>query len=114
MSNPGGGGWDSKNFLCKVSYLVVEFPIGAAGSWRKDRTRSRRTTPGSPRTALAVAAEQRQGAIAVARVLRRQCLSVTDEFTKEGLAIDVDGRIRSNSFIRATTGASRWLLRARP
>jgi putative transposase len=43
-----------------------------------------------------------------------KCLTVTDEFTKEGLAIDVDGRIRSNSFIRATTGASRWLLRARP
>lgn len=54
-------------FFCKVSYLVVEFPLGAAGSWRKDRTRSRRTTPGSPRTALAVAADERQGAIAVAR-----------------------------------------------
>ena len=24
-----------------------------------------------------------------------KCLTVTDEFTKEGLAIDVDGRIRS-------------------
>jgi putative transposase len=24
-----------------------------------------------------------------------KCLAVTDEFTKEGLAIDVDGRIRS-------------------
>jgi putative transposase len=26
---------------------------------------------------------------------QRKCLTVTDEFTKEGLAIDVDGRIRS-------------------
>ena len=28
-----------------------------------------------------------------------KCLTVTDEFTKEGLAIDVDGRIRSPSVI---------------
>jgi hypothetical protein len=29
------------------------------------------------------------------RPLQLKCLTVTDEFTKEGLAIDVDGRIRS-------------------
>ena len=28
-----------------------------------------------------------------------KCLTVTDEFTKEGLAIDVDGRIRSPRLI---------------
>jgi putative transposase len=33
-----------------------------------------------------------------------KCLTVTDEFTKEGLAIDVDGRIRSARVIEVLSG----------
>jgi putative transposase len=33
-----------------------------------------------------------------------KCLTVTDEFTKEGLAIDVGGRIRSPRMIRGALG----------
>jgi putative transposase len=44
-----------------------------------------------------------------------KCLTVTDEFTKEGLAIDVDGRIRSARVIEvlsrlvSTRGAPTFL-----
>jgi hypothetical protein len=34
---------------------------------------------------------------------RLKCLTVTDEFTKEGLAIDVDGRIRSPRVIEVSS-----------
>src|SRR5260221_14233974 len=48
---------------------------------------------------------------------QRKCLTVTDEFTKEGLAIDVDGRIRSPprqlSRLVSTRGAP-TLLRSGP
>jgi putative transposase len=46
---------------------------------------------------------------------RPQCLTVTDEFTKEGLAIDVEGRIRSARVIEvlsrlvSTRGAPTFL-----
>jgi putative transposase len=33
-----------------------------------------------------------------------KCLTVTDEWTKEGLAIEVDGRIRSGRVIEALSG----------
>jgi putative transposase len=44
-----------------------------------------------------------------------KCLTVADEFTKEGLAIDVDGRIRSGRVIEVLSrlvsarGAPRFL-----
>jgi hypothetical protein len=45
-----------------------------------------------------------------------KCLAVTDEFTKEGLAIDVDGRIRSARVIEVLSRlvSVSWRHRARP
>ena len=40
-----------------------------------------------------------------------KCLTVTDEFTKEGLAIDVDGRIRSPRVIEVLSRLVRKLAR---
>jgi hypothetical protein len=36
--NSDGGGWDFTNFADKVSYLVMQFPLGAADRLRNDRT----------------------------------------------------------------------------
>jgi hypothetical protein len=47
----------------------------------------------------------RQGCRCRASGQQLKCLAVTDEFTKEGLTIDVDGRIRPTRVIEVV---SRW------
>jgi putative transposase len=71
---------------------------------------------GRPASAAQAAEEAGGGRTpAAASAVQLKCLTVTDEFTKEGLAIDVDGRIRSARVIEvlsrlvSTRGAPTFL-----
>jgi len=64
------------------SDLLVNFPNPARRAWHRHRARHLEAATGR-----------------CANGQQLKCLTVTDEFTKEGLAIDVDGRIRSPQVI---------------